>query len=266
MEYILLHWMGDERGNQIPEGVNVLPLSVPIGTHPLHAVGIAWAGKLRGEGTVAATYFGDGATSEGDVHEALNFASALKVPVVFVCQNNGWAISTPREKQMANKYVVQRALGYEIECIQVDGNDLFACYKAMRDAVKYARETNKPYFIEAMTFRMGDHTTADDARRYRDQAEVDEWAGKCPLKRLRIWLEAQGAWDQAQQDALDAEADETTKRVVQTAFDIVKPSTDDIFNYTFAEIPEDMKRQRDTMRTNSLAQFPEQETLRAGTV
>lgn len=264
MEYVLLHWMGDERGNKIPEDVNALPLSVPIGTHPLHAVGIAWAGKLRGEGTVAATYFGDGATSEGDVHEAMNFASALKVPVVFVCQNNSWAISTPREKQMGNEHVAQRALGYGMKCVQVDGNDLFACYKAMRDAVDEARETNEPYFIEAVTYRMGDHTTADDARRYRDPAEVEAWAGRCPLKRLRTWLEAQGAWDQSKQDALVAEAEATTNAVVQRAMDIEKPSTDDIFDYTFAEIPEDLRRQRDTMRTNSLAQFPEQETLRAG--
>ena len=263
MEYVLLHWMGDERGNRIPEGVNALPLSIPIGTHMLHAVGIAWAAKLRGEKTVSAAYFGDGATSEGDFHEAMNFASTLKIPTVFVCQNNKWAISVPIEKQMASETVVQKALAYGMDCIQVDGNDLFAVYKAMKDAVKLGRETSKPFFIEAVTYRMGDHTTADDARRYRDALEVEEWAAKCPLKRLRMWLETRDAWDQKQEDALIAEADEVVNAAVKRAFDIEKPSTADIFDHTFADIPDDLKLQRDTMRTNSLSQRPEQETLRA---
>ncbi len=264
MEYVLLHWMGDERGNQIPDGVNILPLSIPIGTHMLHAVGIAWAAKLRGEKTVSAAYFGDGATSEGDFHESMNFASTLKIPTVFVCQNNRWAISVPITKQMNSETVVQKALAYGMDCIQVDGNDLFAVYKAMKDAVARGRETSTPTFIEAVTYRMGDHTTADDARRYRDPAEVEAWQNKCPLKRLRMWMESRDVWDQSKQDALEAEAEEVVNAAVQRAFDIVAPSTDDIFDYTFEEIPDDLKRQRDTMRTHSLALYPEQETLQTG--
>jgi len=261
MEYVLLHWMGDERGNQIPEGVNVLPLSIPIGTHMLHAVGIAWAAKLRGEDTVSAAYFGDGATSEGDFHEAMNFASTLKVPTVFVCQNNRWAISVPIEKQMASETVAQKAFAYGMETVQVDGNDLFAVHKAMVDAVKRGREESKPTFIEAVTYRMGDHTTADDARRYREASEVESWAEKCPLKRLRMWMESRDVWDQGKQDALEEEAEKVVNAAVERAFGIEKPSTDDIFNHTFAEIPADLARQRDTMRTHSLAMHPEQETL-----
>ncbi len=263
MEYVLLHWMGDERGNQIPHDVNVLPLSIPIGTHMLHAVGIAWAAKLRGEKTVSAAYFGDGATSEGDFHEAMNFASTLNVPTVFVCQNNRWAISVPISKQMASETVVQKALAYGMDCLQVDGNDLFAVYKAMKDAVANGRKTGRPFFIEAVTYRMGDHTTADDARRYRDPSEVEAWADKCPLKRLRMWMESRDVWDQSKQEALEEEAEKVVNAAVQRAFDITPPSTDDIFDHTFEEIPDDLKRQRDTLRTNSLALHPEQETLRA---
>lgn len=151
-----------------------------------------------------------------------------------------------------------------MDCIQVDGNDLFAVYKAMKDAVARGRETSTPTFIEAVTYRMGDHTTADDARRYRDPAEVEAWQNKCPLKRLRMWMESRDVWDQSKQDALEAEAEEVVNAAVQRAFDIVAPSTDDIFDYTFEEIPDDLKRQRDTMRTHSLALYPEQETLQTG--
>ncbi len=168
MHYILLHWMGDERGNQIPEGVQMTPLSIPIGTQMLHAAGIAWAFKLRKEARVAITYFGDGATSEGDFHEAMNFASTLQVPCVFYCQNNQWAISVPREIQMNSETVAQKAIAYGMPTIQVDGNDLFAVYKASRDAIERARAGGGPSFIEAVTYRLADHTTADDARRYRD--------------------------------------------------------------------------------------------------
>src|SRR5690606_5066409 len=168
MEKILLHWMGDERGNQIPEGVNILPISIPIGTHMLHAAGIAWALKLQKKDAVAFTFFGDGATTEGDFHEAMNFAGALKLPVVFICQNNGWASSVPSAKQTASETFAQKRLAYGAYVQQVYENDIFAVYKAARDARKRALKDGKPTLIETLTYRLGDHTTADDARRYRD--------------------------------------------------------------------------------------------------
>lgn len=262
MEKILLHWMGDERGNQIPEGVNITPISIPIGTHMLHAAGIAWAGKLRGEDMVVATYFGDGATSEGDFHEAMNFAAVLKVPVIFVCQNNSWAISVPSSKQFKCETLAQRAFAYGMPGIRCDGNDVFAVNKVMKDAVARARAGEGPSFIEAVTYRLGDHTTADDARRYRDPEEVEKWISRDPLIRTRKYLEKKKAWTEAKQKALDEKAKELVAQVVKNAEGIEKPAIDDIFDYTFAgELPAELQRQRDTMKTHGLGQFPEQETL-----
>ncbi len=263
MEHILLHWMGDERGNKIPEGVNITPIAIPIGTHPLHAAGLAWALKYRGNERkqVAVAFFGDGATSEGDVHEAMNFASALKLPCVFFCQNNRWAISVPIEKQMGSETVVQKACAYGMHGVQIDGNDIFASYKATRDAIELAVNENKPTFIEAVTYRLGDHTTADDARRYRDQAELDAWTKKDPLIRVRAYLEAKKLWNDDKQADLEKRAKELVSKVVKNAEGIEAPTTDDIFNYTFADIPQQLRKQRDSMRTTALGQNPQQETL-----
>ncbi len=261
---ILLHWMGDERGNQIPEGVNVTPLSVPIGTHMMHATGIAWAFKLRGEKDRAAiTYFGDGATSEGDFHGAMNFASTLKVPVVFYCQNNQWAISVPRSQQMASKTVAQKALAYEMPTVRVDGNDIFATYLATKQARERAVAGEGPSFIEGVTYRLADHTTADDAKRYRDPAEVEAWLGRDPLIRTRMYLEMRKVWDDKTQAKLDERAATITSEIVAAADGIDAPTTDQFFDHMFAEIPGDLRRQRDTMRTSSIGQNPEQAGLRA---
>lgn len=264
MHYVLLHWMGDERGNQIPKDVNVTPIAIPIGTQMLHATGIAWAFKLRKEQRVAVTYFGDGATSEGDFHEAMNFASVLQVPVVFFCQNNHWAISVPREMQMASETVAQKAIAYGMPTIQVDGNDLFAVFKASRDAIERARAGGGPSFIEAVTYRLGDHTTADDARRYRDQKEVEHWLARDPLVRLRKYLEKKDLWSEEKQQKLEERAKTIVAEVVKTAEGIEKPSTDDIFDYTYAgQLPKELETQKRTMRTSSLGQDPEQSGLRA---
>jgi pyruvate dehydrogenase E1 component alpha subunit len=263
MEHILLHWMGDERGNQIPEGVNITPIAIPIGTHPLHAAGLAWALKYRGneQKQVAISFFGDGATSEGDVHEAMNFASALKLPAVFFCQNNRWAISVPIERQMGSETVVQKACAYGMKGVQIDGNDIFASFKATRDAIELAVNEDRPTFIEAITYRLGDHTTADDARRYRDEAELEAWTKKDPLIRTRAYLEGKDLWNDEKQSALDAKAKEIVSTVVKNAEGIETPTTDDIFNYTFADVPKQLVSQRDRMTTTSLGQDPEQEKL-----
>ncbi len=262
MEKILLHWMGDERGNQIPEGVNMTPLSIPIGTQMLHATGIAWAYKMRKEDRCVITYFGDGATSEGDFHEAMNFATVFNVPCVFFCQNNQWAISVPRESQMASETVAQKALAYGAHCIQVDGNDLFAVYKASRDAIDRARAGGGVTLIEAITYRLADHTTADDARRYRDEEEVASWRGKDPLIRLRKYLERKGMWDDSKQAAHEEKCKAQVAEIVKNVETIEAPTTDDIFDWTYGtELPAELQRQKSTMRTTSLGQNPEQAGL-----
>ena len=244
MHYIFLHWMGDERGNQIPEGVNMTPLSIPIGTQMLHATGIAWAFKLRKEERVAITYFGDGATSEGDFHEAMNFASTLEVPVVFFCQNNQWAISVPREQQMASETVAQKAIAYGMPTIQVDGNDLFAVYKASKEAIERARGGGGPSFIEAVTYRLGDHTTADDARRYRGEDEVkDAWTRE-PFLRLRTWLSNEGHWSDAMETEWKVECGRLADIEVNAYLESKLPSVAAMFDHVFAELPHDLAAER----------------------
>ena len=264
MHYILLHWMGDERGNQIPAGVNMTPLSIPIGTQMLHATGIAWAFKLRKEDRAVITYFGDGATSEGDFHEAMNFATTQNVPVVFFCQNNQWAISVPREIQMSSETVAQKAIAYGAQGIQVDGNDIFAVYKATREALERARQGGGVTLIEAVTYRLADHTTADDARRYRDEAEVASWRAKDPIIRTRKYLESKSLWNDTRQVELEDRAKTIVAEVVRTAETIAKPSTDDIFDYTYATLDPELERQKRTMRTSSLGQDPSQIGLSDG--
>lgn len=263
MHYVLLHWMGDERGNQIPEGVQQLPLCIPIGTQMLHATGIAWAFKMRKEPKVALTYFGDGATSEGDFHEAMNFASVYQVPLVFICQNNQWAISVPRETQMRSKTVAQKALAYDMPTYQVDGNDLLGVYKIAKECIDRARGGGGPSFIEAVTYRLADHTTADDARRYRDQKEVDAWLGRDPLIRLRKYLETKDLWDETKQKAAEERNKAIVAEVVKTAEGIEKPSFDDIFDFTFAALNPELEKQKRTARTSSLGQDPSQVGLAA---
>ncbi len=259
-EKILLHWMGDERGNQIPDGLNILPMSIPIGTHMLHAAGIGWAAKLRKIDQVAFTFFGDGSTSEGDFHEACNFAGVMEAPVVFFCQNNGWAISTPRKKQTRSETFAQKGLAYGLKVRQIDGNDIFAVYKAAQESVKDALE-GKPTLIETLTYRLGDHTTADDARRYRDADELEAAKAKDPLIRVRKYLESKDLWSAEQDEAMVERNKVKVDQIVANATNIEKPKTSDIFDAMFATTPTELARQRDTMHTHSLGQFPQQETL-----
>ena len=253
MEYVLLHWMGDERGNQIPRELFMTPLAIPIGTQMLHATGLAWAHKYRGEENIACTFFGDGATSEGDFHEAMNFAANLDIPVVFFCQNNFWAISVPGRIQCSAPTVAQRGLAYGMDCVQCDGNDIFACTYVVKQAAERARAKKRPTFIEAVTYRLGDHTTADDARRYRDQKEVDAWKAKDPIIRFRKYLVDRKLWSDAQEAALKEQAERDVAAAVKRAEEIAAPTSADIFNHMYAELPADLVRQREEMETHSLA-------------
>ncbi len=258
MEYILLHWMGDERGNAIPRDLHCTPLAIPIGTQMLHATGLAWAAKYRGEKRLACTFFGDGATSEGDFHEACNFAANLEIPVIFFCQNNFWAISVPGKIQCSAPTLAQRAVAYGMKTIQCDGNDLFAVVKCVREAAAHCRKTGTPHFIEAVTYRLGDHTTADDARRYRDQAEVDLWKARDPIVRLRAYMKERKIWNDSKEAALREKAEKDVAAAVERAETIAAPATTEIFDHTFAELPPCLRTQRDTRRTTSMGEDPSQ--------
>jgi len=205
VDYLLYH-NGFEEGNRRPDGDGrLLPISVIVGSQALQATGIAYAMKYRKEKAAAVTFFGDGATSEGDFHEALNFASVWQAPVVFICQNNQWAISTPRSKQTRSKTIAQKAIAYGMPGVQIDGNDVLAVYSATRSALERAYAGEGPTLIEAVTYRLMMHTTADDPKKYRSEEEVAEWHKREPLVRCRKYLEKKGYWDDKQQAALEQE-------------------------------------------------------------
>lgn len=233
LDLMFLYWRGDERGSCFPEGVHVLPISIPVGSHALHAVGLALAAKFKKEQRVAVAYFGDGATSEGDVHEAWNFAGVFRTPTIFFCQNNQYAISVPRSKQTASKTIAQKAIAYGFPGIQVDGNDLFAVIAVMREALAYARSGQGPVLIEAVTFRMGAHTTADDPSRYRPEQELAEWAKRDPITRYRLYLQHQNLWSAEWEEELAAEATQTIEAAVEAMEKSTPPPPEDIFRYTF---------------------------------
>src|SRR4051794_9442454 len=258
MHLMYLHWLGDERGNNIPRELHISPMSIEIGSQVLHAAGFAWAFKIRKEKRIVLCFMGDGATSTGDFYEGLNFASTFRVPCVFTCVNNGWAISVPSSKQTGSETFAQKALAAGIPAVQVDGNDLFAVYKAHKQAVNRAREGLGPSFIEAITYRIGDHTTADDARRYRSADELSAWSKKDPMFRVRKYLEARGAWDAHAQEHGEQQAREYVQGVMKEAMETPTPMSSDVFDFVFEELPCQLKKQRDTMRTDSIGQDPEQ--------
>ncbi|MFH1418606.1 MAG: pyruvate dehydrogenase (acetyl-transferring) E1 component subunit alpha [Planctomycetota bacterium] len=206
IENIFLCFGGYEEGNVFPGGERTLPISVIIASQTLHAVGIAYAMRMQGEKeTAVVCFFGDGATSEGDFHEALNFAAVWQVPVVFVCLNNQWAISVPRHKQTRSRTIAQKGIAYEIPGVQVDGNDALAMYQVTKEALDRARAGGGPTLIEAITYRLKMHTTADDPSRYRSDEEVAEWERRDPIPRFQKFLVSQGLWNDAQQAELEAD-------------------------------------------------------------
>lgn len=212
-----LYHNGWEEGSALAEPLSMLrttPIAIILGSQTLHAVGLAYAMKLRGEDTCVVTFCGDGATSQGDVHEAMNFASVWNVPVVFVVQNNQWAISHPREEQMKCKTIAQRAIAYEMPGLQIDGNDPLACYKAISDALARARKGEGPSLIECVTYRLLMHTTADDPKKYRTKEEEESWWAKDPLIRFREYLKTKNILDDAKIKQIDEEIHAEVKQHV----------------------------------------------------
>jgi pyruvate dehydrogenase E1 component alpha subunit len=232
---LVLGRTGDERGGESPEGVNVLPPSITVGGHMIHAVGLAWAEKLQGSERIALTSFGDGATSEGDFHEAMNFAAVFATPTVFLCQNNGYAISYPTAEQTKSRTIAAKAEGYGMPGVRVDGNDVVGVLVAVREAADRARKGEGPSLIEAVTYRMGPHTTADDPTRYRDEAESRDWEDRDPLLRVRRLLEKAGGWTDEWQAELEKAASRVIEEAVEWAEDVPEPTFEQMMGRVFAE-------------------------------
>jgi pyruvate dehydrogenase E1 component alpha subunit len=244
-EMLYRYWIGDERGMQIPKGINILPVSITVGAHLPHAAGAAMAFNYLNQKNVSIVYFGDGATSEGDFHTALNFAGVYKAPCVFICQNNQWAISTPVKEQTASQTIAQKAIAYGIDGIQVDGNDVFAVYKATKEAIDKARRGEGPTLIECFTYRLADHTTSDDAKRYRNEADVVEWAKKDPITRFERYLTEKKIINPVLIGKIKAESEQQIERAVKTA-ESAKPQTPtEMFDYLYENLTEEMKEQKE---------------------
>jgi pyruvate dehydrogenase E1 component alpha subunit len=251
-ESVLLTYGGYNEGGRSPAQVNNLPLSIPVASQTLHAVGLAYAMKYRKKNQVAMTFFGDGATSEGDFHEAMNFAAVLQAPVIFVCQNNHWAISIPRAKQTRSKTLAQKALAYGMPGIQVDGNDILAVHTAAKEAVDRARSGEGPSMIECVTYRMTVHTTADDPKRYRTDEEVAQWAKRDPITRFQKYLTDKGLLSKEKIDALEEEIKAEIGEVVEGFEAHIKGMGDpmEMFDHAYAELPPYLEEQKEELKRN----------------
>src|SRR5579863_6215955 len=241
---VLLYWGGDERGNDFSGPAHDFAWSVPIATQTLHAAGVALAFKIRKEPRVALTTVGDGGTSKADFYGAINVAGAMTLPLVVVIVNNQYAISTPRKLQTAAQTLAQKGIAAGIESIQVDGNDIIALRAALDHAVKRARHGHGASLIEAITYRLSDHTTADDARRYRSEEEVKDAWQREPLKRLRAYLMEMNAWSDAEEKELLIDCDARADAEINAYLEIKAQPLSAMFDYTYAELPLDLERQR----------------------
>lgn len=240
---ILLYWGGDERGSHFAQNAEDFPISVPIGTQVLHAAGAAYAFKYRKQPRVAVAVCGDGATSQGDFYEALNFAGVTNVPAVFLINNNQWAISVPRSKQTKCQTLAQKAIAAGIPGEQVDGNDIIAVVDVLKRALDNARTGKGPCVVEALTYRLSDHTTADDASRYRSKSDFDHALSEEPIKRLRLYLTDKFGWTaQDEQQLMQTCATEVEKEV-DAYLNIKPPLIEDMFKYQYAEMPPGLREQ-----------------------
>jgi pyruvate dehydrogenase E1 component alpha subunit len=243
IEKMLMLFAGYLEGGQPAPGQNDLPITIPVATQLPHAVGLAYAAQYRGDDAVVMAYCGDGATSEGDFHEALNFAGVWHVPVVFVVQNNQWAISVPLKKQTHSRTLAQKALAYGLPGLQVDGNDVLAVYAAAREAVARARAGDGPTLLECVTYRLGVHTTADDPTKYRSAEEVEAWERKDPLTRFGAYLQKKNLLEEGLEASVDAEIAAAVQR-----FEAMGPPDPlGMFAHVYGELPSDLARQRDQL-------------------
>ncbi|MDD4645030.1 MAG: pyruvate dehydrogenase (acetyl-transferring) E1 component subunit alpha [Bacteroidales bacterium] len=240
---IFLYFMGYEEGNSWPQANHLLPISVPIASQLQHAAGIGYAIKFKKLDEVVFAFVGDGGTSEGDFHEALNFAAVWKVPVVFVVQNNQFAISVPFRMQTASKGIAIKSQAYGMPGIQVDGNDFLAMLLTMQEASEFSRTGNGPVLIEAVTYRKGAHTTSDDPSKYRSKEEEEIWEKKDPINRLRNYLTDKGLLNSDEEARLEEQYRSEVDRIFVEAENHPAYPLEDVFKYMYADMPDDLRKQ-----------------------
>ncbi len=245
---ILAYWGGDERGSSFDKNIRSLPISVPVASQLTHAAGLAMATAYKGEKAAVLACVGDGGTSEGDFHDSCNFAGVFKAPLVILIQNNQWAISVPRKKQTASETLAQKALAYGIRGVQVDGNDVLGVYSVVREALELAREKRVPTVVEAITYRMKDHSTADDAKKYRDPEEEKEWQKKDPITRLEKFLLSEGELDQNKIEEIHRRAKERVEEDVKARDAMGEPDPLDAFRHLYGEIPPHLKLEMEELK------------------
>ena len=246
LDEIFRRWMGDANGQRDLSELNTLPVAVPVGTQNLHTAGLGMAMEKRDDDNAVLGFTGDGSTSQGDFHEALNFSGVFSGHTVFFVQNNQYAISMPIEDQTRSETIAQKAIAYGIDGIQVDGNDLLAVIKAVEEALEKARK-GEPVLVEAITYRLEDHTTSDDSTRYRDEDEVEEWKEKDPIERFREYLKDHDIWDE-EMKAFEEEAEEKVDEAAEKALDAEDPEFDELFDYVYDEMPELLQEEKEQLR------------------
>lgn len=250
----MLYYNGLEEGNGTDVDKRVMPIAVIVASQLMHAVGLGQAMRYKKQDSAVVVFVGDGGTSEGDFHEALNFAALWNSPVVFIVQNNQWAISVPRSKQTKSKTIAQKAIAYDMPGIQVDGNDALAMYRATSEALERARKGEGPTLIEAVTYRLMQHTTADDPTKYRSDDEVEAWKDKDPLLRFRSHLQNLKLWDADKEQALRAECKQDIDATVQQLEAYVMQKPDAPFDHVWGEQNPDIEAQRQEFLTRIEAQ------------
>jgi TPP-dependent pyruvate/acetoin dehydrogenase alpha subunit len=244
LEQFALYFMGHPAGGRIPDGVRILPIQISLAAQLPQAVGLAWGLRHQGLDGVTLVFFGDGASSEGDFHEALNLAGVLKAPVVFLLQNNGWAISTPRSAQSAARRLADRAPGYGMPGEYVDGNDVSAMYAVVSEAVARARAGDGPTLIESVTWRAGAHNTADDPTKYVSDAEKEQWAGTDPIERLTAYLESRNAWPEELAGEVRDRCRAEVERAIGVAAAAPAAGPEALFDHVYASPPARVLAQR----------------------
>lgn len=247
------------KGRQMPDHYSGKPyrfgsVSSPIGTQVCHAVGFAWAAKMRKEDLVTLVYFGEGGTSSNDFHNGANFAGVFKTPTVFLCRNNGWAISVPASKQSASHTFADKAIAYGMRSVRCDGNDLLAVYAVTREAIERASKGEGPTLIELLTYRLSGHSTSDDPKAYRDPQEVDQWKNKDPLVRIQKYLKHKNLWTEEQQNSWVAEVENELRECIRRAEKTQPPSLESMFDDVYAELPWHLREQREELISGPRAQ------------
>lgn len=244
LKELFLYFMGYEDGSMFKSAKNILPMSVPIASQFLHAAGIGYEINYNKKDQVVYAFVGDGGTSEGDFHEAINFAGVWKVPVVFIVQNNQYGISTPTAVQTASKNIAMKSVAYGVPGLKVDGNDYFAMYAAVQEATKHAKEGKGAVLIEAVTYRKGAHTTSDDPTKYRTKEEENSWDKKDPLDRLKAYLIANKLWSEKEEEKLLSQYKKEVDRQFDDAENYPAYKLDDVFQFMYADTPDDLIKQK----------------------